>query len=222
MRHLQYNQKLTLKKAAEGIKAAIENSKSLLADANLLYDNERYERATALAILAIEENGKGKIIREILMEDEQKKLKVKWQEYRKHTQKNTNWIVPELISKGVRHLSKMQQIFDDKSPHRQELDNLKQIAFYTEAISKCEWSIPKNVITKETAEYIISIATNLIKYQDIFVSEQKLEIWYKHMKPVWGDTGNPMKMALINCIKEAEELGYIRKGYTENAIKLII
>ena len=109
MKHRQYNQKLTLKKAAEGIKLAIENSKSLLADANLLYDNGRYERATAIAILAIEENGKGKIIREILMEDEQKKLRAKWQEYRTHTQKNTTWIVPELISKGVKHLSEMHK-----------------------------------------------------------------------------------------------------------------
>lgn len=222
MRHLQYNQKLTLKKASEGIKAAIENSKSLLADANLLYDNERYERATALAILAIEENGKAKVIREILMEDEQKKLQLKWQEFRQHTYKNTNWIVPELISKGVTHLSQMQQIFDDKSPHRQELDNLKQIAFYTEAFSRCEWSNPKNAINKETAERIISIAEYSIKHSNIFVSEKELEIWYKHMKPVWGDTGNAMKMAIISCFKEAEDLGYVAKGYTEFAIKFII
>jgi AbiV family abortive infection protein len=222
MRQFQYNQKLTLKKAAEGIQIAIENSKSLLADANLLYENGRYERATAIAILAIEENGKGKIIREILMEEEQKKLKVKWQEYRQHRQKNNTWIVPELISKGVRHLSEMQQIFDDKSPHRQELDDLKQMAFYTEAFSKCEWSNPKNLITKEIAEHIISIATFSIKHQNIFISEKELEIWYKHMKPVWGDTGNAMKMAVINCIKEAEDLDYIPKGYTQNAIQFII
>lgn len=222
MKHLQYNQKLTLKKASEGIQVAIENSKSLLSDANLLYDNERYERATAIAVLAIEENGKGKIIREILLEDEQKKLRAKWQEYRQHTKKNITWIVPELISKGVKHLSEMQQIFDDKSPHRQELDNLKQIAFYTEAFSKCEWSNPKNVVNKEIAEHIISIATYSIKYQNIFVSEKELEIWYKHMKPVWGETGNAMKMAIINCFKEAEDLGYITKGYTEFAIKFII
>ncbi|WP_299122435.1 AbiV family abortive infection protein [uncultured Winogradskyella sp.] len=219
MRKQQYNQKLTLKKAAEGILIAIENSKSLLADANLLYDNERYERATALAILAIEENGKPKILREILLEDDQKKLKAKWQEYRRHTEKNNSWIVPELISKGARHLYEMQHLFDEKSPHRQELDYLKQLAFYTEAFSKCEWSNPKNVINKETAEYIISIATVSIKHQNIFVSEKELEIWYKHMKPVWNENGNVVIKALINCMKEAEDFGYIAKGYTEKAIK---
>ena len=219
MKQLQYNQKLTLKKAAEGIRIAVENSKSLLADASLLYDNERYERATALAILAIEENGKPKIIREILLEDDQRKLKAKWKEYRQHTEKNNTWIVPDLISKGARHLNEMQHLFDEKSPHRQELDNLKQLAFYTEAFTKCEWSNPKNVINKETAEQIISIATFSIKYQNIFLSEEELEIWYKHIKPVWNGNEKIIIKALVNCMKEAEDFGYIAKGYTENAIK---
>lgn len=184
-----------------------------------MYDNERYERATALAILAIEENGKPKIIREILLEDDQRKLKARWQEYRQHTHKNNTWIVPELISKGAKHLDEMQFLFDEKSPHRKELDHLKQFAFYTEALSKCEWKNPKNVINKETAEHIISIATLSIKHQNIFVTEKELEIWYKHMKPVWNGNRNVVYGALINCIKEAEDLGYIAKGYTENAIK---
>lgn len=221
MKQLQYKQTLNIKEAAEGIRLAIENSRSLLDDANLLYENERYERATALAILAIEENGKPKIIREILMENEQKKVNLKWQEYRRHTSKNTNWIVPELISSGFRHMSQMQQIFDDKSPHRQELDDLKQIAFYTEAFSKCKWSNPKIAITKEIAKRIMSIADYSIRHSNIFNTEKELEIWYKHMKPVWGDTGNAMKTALINCIKEAEDLNYIPKGYTEKAIGTI-
>jgi AbiV family abortive infection protein len=219
MKQLQYNQKLNLKKAAEGIQIAIENSKSLLADANLLFDNERYERATALAILAIEENGKSRIIREILLEDEQKKMKAKWKEFRQHTQKNNTWIVPDLLSKGARHISEMQHLFEDESPHRQELDNLKQLAFYTEAFSKCEWSNPKDVINKETAQRMISIAEFSIKYQNIFVSEEELVIWYRHMKPVWNGNAKVVITALINCIKEAEDCGFIAKGYTENAIR---
>jgi AbiV family abortive infection protein len=57
MRDKQYNQKLTPESAAKGITAALENAKSLLQDAILLYDNGRYERSAALAILAIEEAG---------------------------------------------------------------------------------------------------------------------------------------------------------------------
>jgi hypothetical protein len=82
MRDKQYKGKLTPKQAAEGIRAAVENSASLLADAKLLFDNERFERSVALSVLAIEEAGKISIIRSILLEDDPSELKKSWQAYR--------------------------------------------------------------------------------------------------------------------------------------------
>jgi len=65
MKRKPFTGALTAKTAATGIHFANENARSLLADAELLYVNGRYERCAALAILAIEEAGKSTILRSI-------------------------------------------------------------------------------------------------------------------------------------------------------------
>lgn len=216
MRDEQYKGKLTPKQAAEGIKAAVENSASLLTDAKLLFDNRRFERSVALSVLAIEEAGKISIIRSILMEDAPGELKKSWQEYRRHTDKNLSWILPELASKGARHLEDMRQIFNKGNDHGQTLENLKQLSFYTDAFSNSKWSLPKDVIDEKIAKAILSIADILAKKDNsAMTSEKELELWVKHMKPVWKQEMLKMKQALINCYSEAESLGLISKGKTK-------
>lgn len=223
MKDKQYNQKLSPERAAEGINAAIDNSKSLLADAILLFDNERYERAVALSILAIEEAGKPSIIRSILLEDDPKSLKKEWQNYRRHTEKNSNWIVPELVSKGARHIEEMRQTVDKESDHTQQLDNIKQLAFYTDAFSKCKWSIPNEVIDKELAKGILEVAKIMVgKDTKGMTTEAELKLWIKHLKPVWKKDMFKMKQALVNCYQEAEELGLMEKGMTNEMIKFLL
>lgn len=223
MKDRQYNQKLSPERAAEGINAAIVNSKALLDDALLLFDNERYERAVALSILAIEEAGKPSIIRSILLEDDPKSLKKEWQNYRRHTEKNTNWIVPELVSKGARHIKELRQTVDKDSDHTQLLDNLKQLAFYSDAFSKCKWSIPKNVVDKDLAKSILEIAKIMVgKDTKGMTSEAELILWVKHLKPVWKKDMFKMKQALINCYQEAEELGLMEKGITNNMVEFLL
>ena len=223
MKGTQYNQKLTPSSAAKGIKAAIENSKALLADALLLFDNRRYERAVALAILGIEEAGKPAILRSIILEEDLKILKKEWQNYRRHTEKNTNWIVPELISNGARHIEEMRQTVDKESDHGQVLDNLKQLSFYSDAFSNCKWSIPSEVVNKELAERILSVAKVMIeKDASIMTTEAELILWVKHLKPVWKQEMLKMKQGLINCYQEAEDLGLIEKGMTKKMLDFII
>lgn len=50
MKGKQYNHLLSASQATKGINLAISNAKSLLNDADLLYNHDRFERATALAI----------------------------------------------------------------------------------------------------------------------------------------------------------------------------
>lgn len=223
MKDKQYNQKLSPERAAKGMNAAIDNSKSLLEDAILLYDNDRYERAVALSILAIEEAGKPSILRSILLEEDPKLLKKEWQNYRRHTEKNSNWIVPELISKGARHIEEMRQTVDKNSDHTQQLDNLKQLAFYTDAFSKCKWSIPKEIISKELAESILSVAKIMVgKDTKGITTEAELKLWVKHLKPVWKQDMLKMKQALINCYEEAEESGLIEKGMANKMLEFLL
>ena len=223
MRDKQYKGNLTPKQAAEGIRVAIENAASLVTDAKLLFDNGRYERSVALAVLAIEEAGKISIIRSILLENDPGELKKSWQEYRRHTDKNLSWILPELASKGARQLEDMRSIFDKDSGHGQTLENLKQLSFYTDSFSNSNWSLPKDVVDERLAKAILSIADILAKKDNSsMTTEKELELWVKHMKPVWKQEMAKMKQALINCYSEAETLGRVTEGKTKEMTEFVL
>ena len=197
---------------------------SLLDDAILLFENQRYERAIAIAILAIEESGKPMILLRILLEDNPKELKKEWQNYRKHTEKNKNWVIPQLISEGANHIDEMGIIVTRDSEHRFILENLKQLAFYTDSFTDCKWSTPKNAITKELAEKILNTAKILVIKGDsmTMTTKEELNLWIKHIKPVWKKDMLKMKKALINCYKECEDLGLVEKGTTKNMTDFVL
>jgi len=218
MREKLYNQKLSPEQAAYGISLAIENARSLLADAELLKANHRFERAVALAILAIEEAGKTSIIRSILLEDDAKELKIQWQNYRKHTHKNMLWILPDLVRKGSRHLDQMYPMVDPSSDHGKTLDSVKQLAFYTDAFNPLKWSTPKDVSDKNLADSLIKLAGILVRGNKAMTTAPELELWIKHMKPLRRMDLTQMKKGLVACYKEAEAMGLIEKGLANRMV----
>src|SRR5712691_4024848 len=100
----QYVGFLTPGQASTGIAAAISTARGLLADAELLLENERWQRATALSILAIEEMGKVEILRSILLARGKEEMVAEWRAYRSHVRKNVAWIFVDLFGKGARKL----------------------------------------------------------------------------------------------------------------------
>lgn len=223
MRSHQYKSKLNTKLASDGIRLANENALALLKDAQLLFDNQRFERSVALSILSIEESGKPGIIRSILLTEDPTELKKEWQNYRRHTEKNAGWILPGLVLKGASKLEELKPLFDKHNDHNQTLDNLKQLSFYTDILSPKKWTSPKMVIDKELAESILKVAKLMSqKTQNGIDSEKGLELWIKHLKPVWKQDMFKMKEALINCYSEAEESGIIEKGKTKEMINFLI
>ena len=220
----QYIGKLTPKLASEGIKIANDNAIELLKDAELLFDNDRIERSVSLSILAIEEAGKSRIIRTILLLDDQKQLKKEWQNYRKHTEKNLSWIMPSLYIGGARKLDDFRKQFESSESHGRDLDNIKQLSFYTDILSKGIWTTPKKAIDKKFAKLILEFAKILVENNEDEINSIKgLELWVKHLKPVWeNQVMNELKIALINCYIEAEELGIIKKGKAKEMEKFVI
>ncbi|MFC2096373.1 AbiV family abortive infection protein [Bacteroidota bacterium] len=211
----QYKSKLTPKQAEKGISLAIENANRLLDDAELLFKHDRYERALSLAVLAIEESGKPNIIRSILLLDDTKALINEWKNYRKHTAKNAEWILPDLVAKGANKLEDFRSLYDSNSEHGQILDDLKQLSFYTDTFSKCKWSIPKNVVTKELSEMILKVARILVPASDsAMTTAPELELWVKHLKPISNENMLELKQALINCYNEAEQKGILKGDKT--------
>lgn len=214
MREHQFKGQLTPKLAAKGIKLAKENARDLYKDAKILYKKDRIERSVSLSILAIEESGKSRILKEILLIDDPKELKKQWQNYRKHTEKNLSWIAPSLFIGGARKLEEFKTAFENTESHGKDIDNIKQLSFYTDIFGKGVWSYPKKAIDKKFARMILEFANVLTKKGSIGIeSEKGLELWVKHLKPVWKKQKMPeMKTALIKCYEEAESKGIIEKG----------
>tara|TARA_R110001583_G_scaffold172696_1_gene326478 strand:- start:316 stop:990 length:675 start_codon:yes stop_codon:yes gene_type:complete len=214
MRGHQFKGQLTPKQAAEGIRLANENARDLYEDAQILYENDRIQRSVSLSILAIEEAGKSRILKEILLIEDSKELKKSWQDYRKHKEKNLSWIVPSLFVGGARKLDEFKNAFESSESHGQDIDNIKQLSFYTDIFGKGIWIHPKKAIDKKFARMILEFANILTKKSSISIeSEKGLEIWVKHMKPVWKEQiMSEMKKALIECYEEAETEGIIEKG----------
>lgn len=207
----KYGGPLSPAQAAQGIQEASRNAMALLEDADILYRNERWARAAALAILSIEESGKVPILRALLLAKSQKELQDGWRQYRTHTRKNRDYILPDLVAKGARTLEDLRPIHDENSEHPYILDALKQVCFYTEAYGKCHWSSPREVIGKDVAQSFLTLARLLSKkLPGAFTMEPELKIWFKNMGPVWKRSMNEMKAALLACYSEAREAGVLQ------------
>ena len=188
----------------------LDNARALVSDAQLLYDNDKYERATALAILSVEEAGKVSIIRSILVEDSQKELNKEWKRFRSHYEKNWGLAAPDYVDQEANSIEDFRPVFENND-HGQVFDQLKQLAIYTDLFKNGKWSSPDKVITKEIATSVLITARTLAdKGEQAMTTEKELELWIKHLKPVWKMDMLKMKQALINCYNEAEELGVLK------------
>ena len=206
----QYKGQINPAQAAEGIKVAIQNARDLLVTAELLLENGHWSHACSFAILSIEESGKPPIIRELLLARNGEDLKEGWRKYRSHTSKNAMWIFSELVSKGARQLEDFRPLFDDESDHPSLLDSIKQLGFYSGAYGNCNWAMPFEIIDQNLAKQVVLTAKMLSQAEPgVMSTKAELEIWVKHLRPVWKKDLETMKSALFSCYKEAKEKGVL-------------
>jgi len=189
--------------------AATQNASRLLKDARLLLANSSWPSAASMAALSIEESGKVVILRRFLTAAEGE-IKPLWKEYRSHTKKNLNWILPDLVGKGARKLEDFRSMFDEASEHPAMLDTIKQLGFYSDCFASGHWSMPQNAIDETLARQLFNTAATLAPERTITVRE--LELWVKHMAPVWRMSGEWMKTAVINWYAEMQAEGLAPSG----------
>lgn len=190
-----YRGQLTTEQVAAGMNAATANARRLAQDARLLLANERWPTAASVAVLSIEESGKIVILRRFLTASNDE-IKGLWKEYRSHTKKNINWILPELIAKGARRLDDFKPIVDAAADHPEVLDATKQIGFYTDCLAVARWSLPEDVIDEALAKSLVTAAEVLSPERNVTVRE--LELWVQHLGPVWNKNPDWMKQGLVN------------------------
>lgn len=190
----QWKNTLTPTQIAEGMNAARSNALRLVEDAEILFKSERYPSATSLAILSIEESGKIAILREIAMAKDGKELKEAWKSYRSHISKNVCWVANDFVAEGARKLEDFVGLFSAEADHPEVLDQLKQVAFYTDCLGKVNWSVPEDVIDEKTAYSILKIAKQSARGKHH--TPREIELWIYHFKPVCKANAEGMKSAL--------------------------
>ncbi|MCY4131122.1 MAG: AbiV family abortive infection protein [Nitrospira sp.] len=144
-----YRGKLSAEQIVDGMNAAIRNARRLANDAKTLLDLSRYPTAAALAILSIEENGKGGVLRNVAMAPNEEIRRKMWNSYTNHQRKNVAWILPDAIAEGARDLDSLRPIVDPTATHPALLDQYKQVALYTDCIGNAHWSEPEKIIEED-------------------------------------------------------------------------
>lgn len=177
---------LTAVEIAAGIAAAQANALRLIDDAALLLEADRYQSATALAILAMEERGKVIILKRLALVREQSDIKEVWREYRSHRAKNAGSILPELVRQGSRTMSAMASAVDAKAEHTGLLDAVKQISFYTDCLGDRHWSIPSEVVDSDLARAMLQSAK--LMWGSRRVTAREVELWGEIVGPHYGQS----------------------------------
>ncbi|TRZ96682.1 MAG: AbiV family abortive infection protein [Dehalococcoidia bacterium] len=195
--------------------AAIDNAARLAHDARILLESHSYPSAASLAILSIEESGKVAMLRELALARGECERTDAWRGYRSHTRKNFMWLLPELAVQGARKLSDFRKLTDPSSDHRYILDQVKQIGFYTDCLGASHWSLPHEVIDKTLASLLVDVASLLATKHHATTKE--VELWIKHMQPVWRTSPVWMEAALKNWYADMQAHGLVPPGDNEMA-----
>ncbi|AIY64324.1 MULTISPECIES: AbiV family abortive infection protein [Pseudoalteromonas] len=190
----QWKNTLSTSEIANGMNFAQQNAKRLLSDAEKLFELESYPTAYSIAVLAIEEAGKISILRELAVARDGKEVKDAWKAYRTHTKKNVMYVFPLLVANGCKKLRDFGGIYSEENDFPALLDDLKQVGFYTDCLGQKHWAVPSQVIDKEAAKDILRVASTLCEHRTY--TQKELDLWVKHIKPVWKSSMPEMQAAL--------------------------
>lgn len=188
--------------------AATQNAERLAKDARLLFDNQRYAGALALAILSIEESGKSRIFRELALARDEKELRECWREYRSHTKKNQLWPLIETFVKGARRAEDFKSLLSADAEHPYVLDKVKQISIYTDCYKKGHWSVPEQIVEKELAQSLLTSA-EVLSHSRVITTEE-IELWIQYLQPHWKTSTAADQQALFEWDKEMRRRGLLK------------
>jgi AbiV family abortive infection protein len=214
----QFEGASTADELAAGSNAALRNAQRLLNDAVLLLSQQRNPSAAALAILAIEEAGKLSIL-DGMAYTPPGKIAERWRAYRSHTAKNARWILPALADSKPRTVEEFASSLHPSSWHQSLLDELKQLAIYTDRLHDGTWSEPTQFVARETAEWLVATAKRLVSNTPVTAAEIALRARFMNALPP-NATQEQKKQALAAYFQEARRQGHI--SLSDEAIQQLL
>ncbi len=140
----------------KGIYYCIQNVVDILEDYNLLLENNRYTRALALSISALEEMGKISVLRSInrLPKNKQKLRSIEWNKFYEHQHKSSLGLFNTVRDEYKTTIDSI--IFSASFVNEQAVltEDLRQMALYTSySASKKTWYSPREVDRETASRY---------------------------------------------------------------------
>lgn len=233
------------------ISRCIENSqltaKELFEDAKILYENERYERALALAILSIEESKKPTFLLLFLIEDiyEGNIADFIWKAYRNHLKKSMGWMVHMMESfLDIRPLSTFSLNSDSFTSEKNDLltnleyskilDKIKQRCFYSDCIDDGVPISPKDLPAEAMAGIFLTVAEDslseikaepklLLAIKTFFEDRdfKKLEKTLIDINPDYAFLLQFFRIAILEGMNEEKCVEIFKKEFGEEKSSLI-
>ena len=146
---------------------AMRTAQTLFDDAKILFGARRWPRAAALAVLALEEVGKIQLLMDIEKAgDDRPALKKAWKAYRSHPVKSSKLILPGDVQEESERL-------ETQLGYGRNLDQLKQLGFYSNLLEDGSWTVPELVITEEIARSVLEFAFVLVgQLEELYRKDQ--------------------------------------------------
>ncbi len=210
----QFRGLMSAQQIADGVNAALRNSRQLAEDARTLLVAGSHAAAASLAALSIEEEGKMSILRELALARDEGEAADAWRSFRNHSKKNTSWIIPLLAAQGARTFDDLRASTDPKSDHPAVLNRLKQRGFYTNYSEDSGWSEPKDAVDKKFAEFIVDWAERSARAQREVTTEE-MDLWIEYLGPVWRTDMDSMRQALALWADEMNKRGLSDASFAE-------
>lgn len=167
----------------------IANALDLLHDAIHLYNANRYARAVALFILAIEEASKPSILAFIAATDDDAKREEFWKQFTWHRAKNMPGALPfavqELAIEFGKTIPPNNRFAAAWKDGPKALDLLKQDALYTRQDGAGGWTIPNEQVRFTLAMRLSEIAASRVAAaeQNPVIREEGMALFVQHVGP---------------------------------------
>ena len=152
--------KLDLNTLKLGIAKNLRNSQELIDEAEILFNNEKFARTYLLSHIAIEESSKCAILLKVVafkVWNEEIDIKNVRKRYSNHKEKIKNFeLLNLIIEKGTYDESIFNQVIEDTN-------NCKNDSLYVSWSNENNFTLPSEIVTKETAEEKLHSASEYCK-----------------------------------------------------------
>ena len=210
---LRYRGRLSPAQIASGINAAHANAKRLVIDSAIMLAAERYPSASALAILAIEEAGKEKILRQLAISTSDAQVVKAWKDFRDHAKKNTHWQEFVRILLNGPFKVNLPPLSAEEAMLPSIIEDVKQLCIYTdfEFIGEEHWSEPERLVSKEGASKFVQMAQIVVGMLHV-CSVREIELYIEYLAGHALQSEEDLKTALVVLWDALQAEGLVAGG----------